>query len=57
MSEDATEGAGTRIEPEMGVEVGDEEVQPRGTMVLLILFLLTIAAMWVWTYYTLLERS
>jgi hypothetical protein len=54
---DAHEGPETRIEAEMGIEVGDKEVQPRGTMVLLVLFLLLIAGTWAWTYYTLLERS
>lgn len=53
MTADAPDGAETRVE----AEGSDEEVQPRGTMVLLILFLLAIAATWVWTYYTLLERS
>lgn len=50
-------GAETRLEREMGIEVGDKEVQPRGTMVLLILFLVAVAATFAWTYYTLIERS
>jgi hypothetical protein len=54
---DAHEGAETPVEANMGIEVGDKEVQPRGTMVMLVLFLLFIAATWAWTYYTLLERS
>lgn len=43
-----------------GVEEDTEDVEhedPKGTMVLLLLFLLLIAAMWVWTYYTLIERG
>lgn len=50
-------GPETRVERELGIEVGDKEVQPRGTMVLLVLFLLAIAATFAWTYYTLIERS
>jgi hypothetical protein len=57
MTADAPEGPETRLEAEMGVEVGDKEVQPRGTLVLLVVFLLAIAATWAWTYYTLIERS
>lgn len=53
MTADGHEGPETRVEAEMG----DEEVEPRGTMVLLLLFLLAIAVTWAWTYYTLLERS
>ena len=40
-----------------GVDVGDKEVQPRGTMVLLLLFVVAIAATFAWTYYILIERS
>lgn len=50
-------GAETRLERELGIEVGDKEVQPRGTFVLLILFLLAVAATFAWTYYTLIERG
>jgi hypothetical protein len=51
------EGNQTRLEAELGVEVGDKEVQPRGTLVLLLLFLLGIALTFAWTYYLLIERS
>ena len=35
----------------------DHDEQPRGTMFLLLLFLLAVAATFAWTYYTLIERS
>ncbi len=34
-----------------------DEDQPRGTFVLMLLFILLIAAMFAWMYITLLERS
>lgn len=35
----------------------DEEHEPRGTVVMMVLFLLIIIGVWVWTYATLLERA
>ncbi|MGI9646160.1 MAG: hypothetical protein ACR2O6_12715 [Ilumatobacteraceae bacterium] len=37
--------------------VDDEHEDPRGTMVLMLLFLLLIAAMWIWAYYALWSRG
>jgi hypothetical protein len=37
--------------------VTDEHEDPKGTIVLMLLFLLLIAAMWIWAYYTLIERG
>lgn len=44
---------GARHEP----SAETEEVQPRGTMVFLVLFLLAIAVTFAWTYYTLIDRG
>lgn len=35
----------------------DQETHPRGTFFLMLLFLLMIAAMWIWMYITLLQRG
>lgn len=35
----------------------EEEHEPRGTVVMMALFLLLIIGMWVWTYAVLLERG
>lgn len=36
---------------------GDEEIHPRGTFFLMVLFLMVIAAMWLWMYVLLWQRG
>lgn len=39
------------------VEHDAEEHEPRGTVVMMVIFLLIVIGVWVWTYAVLLERA
>jgi hypothetical protein len=46
------------VATEAGAESAEQEHEdPKGTMVLLLLFLLLIAAMWIWAYYSMIIRG
>lgn len=40
-----------------GDQADDEHEDPKGTMVLMLLFLALIAAMWIWAYYSMISRG
>ena len=41
---------------ESGAPESEQELHPKGTFVLMLLFLALIAAMWIWMYITLVTR-
>ena len=48
---------GGDVVAEDGAPTDDEHEDPRGTMVLLLLFLALIVVMWIWAYYSLIVRG
>lgn len=57
MSEPTDETTTSPPPGDTGAAGGDGEVHPRGTFFLMVLFLMMIAAMWLWMYVLLLQRG